>query len=77
MHGMDDTSKLQQKAFKEYWDKCRPYHATLLASLVSAGSAAERSLALTAYLERTKPFYSAYHDYLNSIGYNIFKSGND
>ena len=74
---MDETAKLQQKAFKDYWAKCKPHHEVFLEALRAAQDSASRALATAAYLESTQLFYDAYYAQLKAIGHNAFSASID
>jgi len=74
---MTDTAKLQQKAFGDYWAKCKPHYEAFLAMLREATSEQARPRAVDAYLKVTQPFYDEYLAYLKEIGHSNFKSGEE
>lgn len=74
---MAETAKLQQKAYRDYWAKCKPHHEAFLSMLREATSEPARVRAVDAYLRVTQLFYDEYHKHLKEIGHNVFKSGED
>jgi hypothetical protein len=74
---MTDTAKLQQKAFRDYWAKCKLHHEAFLSMLREAANDQARTRAVDAYLKVTQPSYDEYYAYLKEIGHSHFKSGDD
>ena len=74
---MDEKHALQQKAFKDYWAKCAPYHAKFLQELRVVPDATQRLAARDRFLNTTQPFYDEYWAYLKSIGWRLGEKGSE
>jgi hypothetical protein len=67
-----NKKQLQQKAFKEYTEKCEPFHNTFTEACRVAKTEHDRLTAVMAYLKDTCQFYDKYYSYLDSIDCDNF-----